>query len=130
MSIFSKLIAIFLFHLASGDGIETSSQFHMEPDGSDHETNDESGINRAELRHPESESSPEGCEEGKLHVDSRSSSQLPEGSPMNNVAVPDSPINADSPPIPTMEIDIGKKVVKIKGKGVCTPFICDSISIY
>ena len=57
---------IFLFYSASGTaGIETNSQFPVESDSTDAETNDESG-NSTELHHPESEA-PQKIE-GKMCV--------------------------------------------------------------
>ena len=58
---------IFLFYSASGTaGIETNSQFPVESDGTDAETNDESG-NSTELHHPPESEAPQKIE-GKMCV--------------------------------------------------------------
>ena len=58
---------IFLFYSASGTaGIETNSQFPVESDSTDAETNDESG-NSTELHHPPESEAPQKIE-GKMCV--------------------------------------------------------------
>ena len=58
---------IFHFYSASGAvGIETNSQFPVESDSTDAETNDESG-NNTELHHPPESEAPQKIE-GKIYV--------------------------------------------------------------